>query len=94
MTFSVSERSPSSCLTCSCNCLSLADSTGTHSLYTTYKDYELMFHVSTMLPHMPKNRQQVRAPSPLTPPAQPRGRFTPWNLQRIIRFFLKGIQNR
>ncbi|XP_059533642.1 signal-induced proliferation-associated 1-like protein 2 isoform X1 [Myotis daubentonii] len=35
------------------------DSTGTHSLYTTYKDYELMFHVSTMLPHMPKNRQQL-----------------------------------
>ncbi|KAM5206289.1 signal-induced proliferation-associated 1-like protein 2 isoform 1-T3 [Hipposideros larvatus] len=35
------------------------DSTGTHSLYTTYKDYELMFHVSTMLPHMPSNRQQL-----------------------------------
>ncbi|XP_077342357.1 signal-induced proliferation-associated 1-like protein 2 isoform X1 [Lithobates pipiens] len=35
------------------------DSTGTHSLYTTYKDYELMFHVSTMLPYMPKNRQQL-----------------------------------
>lgn len=42
--------------------LSLADSTGTHSLYTTYKDYELMFHVSTMLPHMPSNRQQVGQP--------------------------------
>ncbi|KAM8952214.1 signal-induced proliferation-associated 1-like protein 2 isoform 2-T2 [Pelodytes ibericus] len=35
------------------------DSTGTHSLYTTYKDYELMFHVSTMLPYMPSNRQQL-----------------------------------
>ncbi|XP_066092286.1 signal-induced proliferation-associated 1-like protein 2 isoform X2 [Saccopteryx bilineata] len=35
------------------------DSTGTHSLYTTYKDYELMFHVSTMLPYMPNNRQQL-----------------------------------
>uniref|UniRef100_A0A8C4YG30 Signal induced proliferation associated 1 like 2 n=1 Tax=Gopherus evgoodei TaxID=1825980 RepID=A0A8C4YG30_9SAUR len=35
------------------------DSTGTHSLYTTYKDYELMFHVSTMLPCMPSNRQQL-----------------------------------
>ncbi|GLD60188.1 signal-induced proliferation-associated 1-like protein 2 isoform X1, partial [Lates japonicus] len=34
------------------------DSTGTHSLYTTYKDYELMFHVSTMLPYTPNNRQQ------------------------------------
>lgn len=37
----------------------IADSTGTHSLYTTYKDYELMFHVSTMLPYTPNNRQQV-----------------------------------
>lgn len=44
-----------------------ADSTGTHSLYTTYKDYELMFHVSTMLPYTPNNRQQVskRHTSPL-----------------------------
>lgn len=48
--------------------MSAADSTGTHSLYTTYKDYELMFHVSTMLPHTPSNRQQVRAP-PLPPAA-------------------------
>lgn len=47
--------------------LSAADSTGTHSLYTTYKDYELMFHVSTMLPHTPSNRQQVTPP-----PTQPR----------------------
>lgn len=37
-----------------------ADSTGTHSLYTTYQDYEIMFHVSTMLPYMPNNPQQVR----------------------------------
>lgn len=36
-----------------------ADSTGTHSLYTTYKDHELMFHVSTLLPYTPNNRQQV-----------------------------------
>ncbi|XP_062257061.1 signal-induced proliferation-associated 1-like protein 2 isoform X3 [Platichthys flesus] len=35
------------------------DSTGIHSLYTTYKDYELMFHVSTMLPYTPNNRQQL-----------------------------------
>lgn len=41
-----------------------ADSTGTHSLYTTYKDYELMFHVSTMLPYTPNNRQQVSKPYP------------------------------
>jgi hypothetical protein len=37
----------------------LADSTGTHSLYTTYQDYEIMFHVSTLLPYTPNNRQQV-----------------------------------
>lgn len=43
-----------------------ADSTGTHSLYTTYKDYELMFHVSTMLPYTPNNRQQVSQPSSST----------------------------
>ncbi|CDQ89096.1 unnamed protein product, partial [Oncorhynchus mykiss] len=36
------------------------DSTGTHSLYTTYQGYEVMFHVSTMLPYMPNNPQQVR----------------------------------
>ncbi|MGH0131502.1 UNVERIFIED_CONTAM: hypothetical protein FKN15_051542 [Acipenser sinensis] len=34
------------------------DSTGTHSLYTSYQDYEIMFHVSTMLPYTPNNRQQ------------------------------------
>ncbi|KAK7904954.1 hypothetical protein WMY93_017561 [Mugilogobius chulae] len=36
-----------------------ADSTGTHSLYTTYKDYEIMFHVSTLLPYTPNNKQQL-----------------------------------
>uniref|UniRef100_A0A8D0GSQ6 Signal-induced proliferation-associated 1 n=1 Tax=Sphenodon punctatus TaxID=8508 RepID=A0A8D0GSQ6_SPHPU len=36
-----------------------ADSTGTHSLYSTYQDYEIMFHVSTMLPYMPNNLQQL-----------------------------------
>uniref|UniRef100_A0A3P8UI08 Signal induced proliferation associated 1 like 1 n=1 Tax=Cynoglossus semilaevis TaxID=244447 RepID=A0A3P8UI08_CYNSE len=35
------------------------DSTGTHSLYTSYKDYEIMFHVSTLLPHTPNNKQQL-----------------------------------
>ncbi|XP_028914377.1 signal-induced proliferation-associated 1-like protein 1 [Ornithorhynchus anatinus] len=35
------------------------DSTGTYSLYTTYKDYEIMFHVSTMLPYTPNNKQQL-----------------------------------
>ncbi|XP_059811252.1 signal-induced proliferation-associated 1-like protein 2 isoform X2 [Hypanus sabinus] len=35
------------------------DSTGTHSLYTTYQDYEIMFHVSTMLPYTANNSQQL-----------------------------------
>ncbi|KAM4693543.1 signal-induced proliferation-associated 1-like protein 3 isoform 2-T4 [Discoglossus pictus] len=35
------------------------DSTGTHSLYTNYQDYEIMFHVSTLLPYTPNNRQQL-----------------------------------
>ncbi|XP_068034740.1 LOW QUALITY PROTEIN: signal-induced proliferation-associated protein 1-like [Anomalospiza imberbis] len=35
------------------------DSTGTHSLYTTYHGYEVMFHVSTMLPFTPRNPQQL-----------------------------------
>lgn len=61
-----------SCLTCFCpSPLFSADSTGTHSLYTTYKDYEVMFHVSTMLPYMPNNRQQVGPPSAFQSWAQP-----------------------
>lgn len=35
------------------------DSTGTHSLYATHQDCEVMFHVSTMLPFTPNNRQQL-----------------------------------
>lgn len=35
------------------------DSTGTHSLYATMQDCEVMFHVSTMLPFTPNNRQQL-----------------------------------
>ncbi|XP_020564572.1 signal-induced proliferation-associated protein 1 isoform X2 [Oryzias latipes] len=35
------------------------DSTGKHSLYTRYQDYEIMFHVSTMLPYTANNTQQL-----------------------------------
>lgn len=35
------------------------DSTGTHSVYTTFQDCEIMFHVSSMLPFTPNNRQQL-----------------------------------
>ncbi|XP_061682880.1 signal-induced proliferation-associated 1-like protein 3 isoform X2 [Syngnathoides biaculeatus] len=37
----------------------MTDSTGTHSLYTAYQGYEVMFHISTMLPYMPNNPQQL-----------------------------------
>ncbi|KAK3092263.1 hypothetical protein FSP39_000466 [Pinctada imbricata] len=35
------------------------DSTGTFSVYTTYNNSEIMFHVSTMLPYTPNNPQQL-----------------------------------
>ncbi|KAG9346522.1 hypothetical protein JZ751_006833, partial [Albula glossodonta] len=45
------------------------DSTGTHSLYTRYQDYEIMFHVSTMLPYTANNTQQEPGALPFTPKA-------------------------
>lgn len=38
-----------------------ADSTGLYSVYAQYQECEIMFHVSTMLPFTPNNRQQVGA---------------------------------
>ncbi|XP_036368697.1 GTPase-activating Rap/Ran-GAP domain-like protein 3 isoform X2 [Octopus sinensis] len=35
------------------------DSTGTESRYVIYEGHEIMFHVSTLLPYSPDNRQQV-----------------------------------
>eukprot|EP01132_Coremiostelium_polycephalum_P004121 gene4121-5157_t len=35
------------------------NTTGTHSLYTNHKGYEIMFHVSTLLPHTPGDSQQI-----------------------------------
>uniref|UniRef100_T1GKC2 Rap-GAP domain-containing protein n=1 Tax=Megaselia scalaris TaxID=36166 RepID=T1GKC2_MEGSC len=35
------------------------DSTGLYSLYTSYENNEIMFHVSTMLPFMTNNKQQI-----------------------------------
>ncbi|RCN34689.1 Rap/ran-GAP [Ancylostoma caninum] len=34
------------------------DTTGTHSIYCEYQAHEVMFHVSTLLPFTPSNRQQ------------------------------------
>lgn len=36
-----------------------SDSTGLYSVYTTYNDCEIMFHVSTTLPYSANNRQQL-----------------------------------
>ncbi|CAD5224927.1 unnamed protein product [Bursaphelenchus okinawaensis] len=35
------------------------DTTGEYSIYTEYHSHEVMFHVSTMLPFTPNNRQQL-----------------------------------
>lgn len=35
------------------------DSTGLHSVYSQYQGCEVIFHVSTLLPFTPNNRQQV-----------------------------------
>ncbi|XP_074599299.1 uncharacterized protein LOC141853749 [Brevipalpus obovatus] len=35
------------------------DTTGLYSLYSTYNDCEIMFHVSTLLPYTPNNKQQL-----------------------------------
>lgn len=39
--------------------LLLADSTGEYSVYTEFRDAEVMFHISTLLPFTPTNKQQV-----------------------------------
>lgn len=36
-----------------------SDSTGLYTVYSTYDDCEIMFHVSTMLPYSANNRQQL-----------------------------------
>ena len=38
----------------------LADTTGEYSVYTEFRDTEIMFHVSTLLPYTTSNKQQVR----------------------------------
>ena len=40
----------------------VADTTGEYSIYTEFKDAEIMFHVSTLLPYTPSNKQQVSCP--------------------------------
>lgn len=33
--------------------------TGTHSIVTKHCGYDIMFHVSTLLPYYPQDKQQV-----------------------------------
>eukprot|EP01105_Mastigella_eilhardi_P002156 TRINITY_DN1257_c0_g1_i2.p1 TRINITY_DN1257_c0_g1~~TRINITY_DN1257_c0_g1_i2.p1 ORF type:complete len:856 (-),score=207.59 TRINITY_DN1257_c0_g1_i2:78-2291(-) len=33
--------------------------TGSHSVYTTFMDFEVMFHVSTLLPNQPNDKQKI-----------------------------------
>jgi RAP1 GTPase activating protein 1 len=40
-----------------------AANTGSHSLYTNFHDFEVMFHVSTYLPFRPHDPQQARQSS-------------------------------
>ncbi|MCP9256952.1 hypothetical protein DINM_000134 [Dirofilaria immitis] len=35
------------------------DTTGTHSIYVKYQAHEIMFHISTLLPFTPSNKQQL-----------------------------------
>uniref|UniRef100_A0A914WBE5 Uncharacterized protein n=1 Tax=Plectus sambesii TaxID=2011161 RepID=A0A914WBE5_9BILA len=35
------------------------DTTGTHSVFEQFQQHQVMFHVSTMLPYTPSNRQQL-----------------------------------
>ena len=35
------------------------DTTGIHAVFTTFDDCEIMFHVSTLLPYTPNNKQQL-----------------------------------
>ncbi len=37
----------------------LVNNTGTHSVYTKWQGYEVMFHVSTLLPYRPEDKQQL-----------------------------------
>lgn len=48
-------------------CIVVADTTGTHSYYATCKGYEIMFHVSTMLPYTNSCVQQVRISEDMLP---------------------------
>uniref|UniRef100_A0A3Q2Q9V3 Signal-induced proliferation-associated 1 n=1 Tax=Fundulus heteroclitus TaxID=8078 RepID=A0A3Q2Q9V3_FUNHE len=72
------------------------DSTGTHSLYTRYQDYEIMFHVSTMLPYTANNTQQVAVTRskdiPLFGPLFPKGARFP-RLPAFRDFLLAKVVN-
>ena len=37
------------------------NTTGKESIYNQYHNYEIMFHVSTLLPYFPDDEQKVRS---------------------------------
>lgn len=41
------------------NKIIIANTTGTHSVYTEHKGFEIMFHVSTLLPFQANDLQRV-----------------------------------
>ncbi len=47
------------------------DTTGTDSYFTTFEDFEIMFHVSTLLPFMPNDPSRVQAPTYIISRATP-----------------------
>ncbi|KAG5831293.1 hypothetical protein ANANG_G00302250 [Anguilla anguilla] len=76
------------------------DSTGTHSLYTTYKDYELMFHVSTIQGLLPVHTpmfQQTAGNDIVTVVFQEPGAlpFTPKNIRSHFQhiFIIVRVHN-
>lgn len=44
---------------CSLSFFSIENSTGLRSVFTTYRSYEIMFHVATMLPYQRADEQQL-----------------------------------
>jgi len=44
---------------CLTNTTTTDKSTGTHSVYTKYNSFEIMYHVSTLLPYFPNDPQQL-----------------------------------
>ena len=80
--------------------VTLADTTGTHSVYTTVDDFEIMFHVSTLLPFKPRDLQQVRSMliTRVRPPPRRSGTKRPtdrpvWRVREGLAFVLSSNES-